>query len=392
MIWCNANSLSKSHLSPATLEHTSATSPRYTISSSKRSSIWKHPLKKLKSMNLITRPIRIAVSTFTQRSLLSSTFKIDFHSLRRCMRTPCRAQLQCTCSLSRNCFDRPTGVKVEPADEELLDRPIFNLNIAKLRPSTDASALHMLPPPSDITATTTQITDFLKLTLDEISTLTLVRMDEFTPIQPATMDTETTTITDKTLTNIPEESMVDQSMSMDVIPIKPPAPWPPTAPAMDPRIYLTTPAVLPGPRIIATIAVARYSAPVRFPQHIISDHQWQALAAAYHFPSLPPSMLFPEHHWINYPDALKEEIQCILLQQPTPATPVPQIAQRAPVIAQTDIQTLVALPQPIALQPPWVPQPPQPETLLPPMAPVDVQTPQAPSTSTPALDRHGQPI
>uniref|UniRef100_A0A915I3N7 Uncharacterized protein n=1 Tax=Romanomermis culicivorax TaxID=13658 RepID=A0A915I3N7_ROMCU len=31
-------------------------------------------------------------------------------------------------------------------------------------------------------------------------------------------------------------------------------------------------------------------------------------------------------------------------------------------------------------------------SLLPLMAPVDVQTPQAPSTSGPALDPHGQPI
>uniref|UniRef100_A0A915L3N1 Uncharacterized protein n=1 Tax=Romanomermis culicivorax TaxID=13658 RepID=A0A915L3N1_ROMCU len=95
-------------------------------------------------------------------------------------------------------------------------------------------------------------------------------------------------------------------------------------------------------------------------------------------------MLFPEHHWMDYPDMLKEEIQRILLLQLT-TVPVPQIAQPAPVITQAAIQ------RPTALQPP-VPQPPQPGTLLPPTGPMDVQTPQAPSSSAPALDHQGLPI
>uniref|UniRef100_A0A915HVQ0 Uncharacterized protein n=1 Tax=Romanomermis culicivorax TaxID=13658 RepID=A0A915HVQ0_ROMCU len=109
---------------------------------------------------------------------------------------------------------------------------------------------------------------------------------------------------------------------MDVMPTEPATVLPLAAPAVDPRIYLATPAILPGPPIIATVSAARYSAPIRFLQHIISDPQWQALAAAltaYHFPSLPPGMLFPEHYWMDYLDALKEEIQSILLLQPTPA-------------------------------------------------------------------------
>uniref|UniRef100_A0A915JLU1 Uncharacterized protein n=1 Tax=Romanomermis culicivorax TaxID=13658 RepID=A0A915JLU1_ROMCU len=109
--------------------------------------------------------------------------------------------------------------------------------------------------PSDITATATQITDFLKLTLDEISTIALAPMDESTPIQPAAMDSETMT-SDQMLMDIPEESTVDQSTSMDITPIEPAATIPTTAPAMDPRIYLATLAVLPGPPIIATVAAA----------------------------------------------------------------------------------------------------------------------------------------
>uniref|UniRef100_A0A915IW71 Uncharacterized protein n=1 Tax=Romanomermis culicivorax TaxID=13658 RepID=A0A915IW71_ROMCU len=106
-------------------------------------------------------------------------------------------------------LDPPTiGVDVEPADEELLDTPIFDLNIAKLLLSTDVSALPTLTAPSDIKGTATQITDFLKLMLDEILTLAPVPTDESTPIQHAAMDAETNTATDQTLTDIPEESTV----------------------------------------------------------------------------------------------------------------------------------------------------------------------------------------
>uniref|UniRef100_A0A915IL35 Uncharacterized protein n=1 Tax=Romanomermis culicivorax TaxID=13658 RepID=A0A915IL35_ROMCU len=114
-------------------------------------------------------------------------------------------------------LDRPTSaIDVEPPDEELLDTPIFDLNTVKLPPSTDVSALPTLATTADLTATTTQMTDILKLMLDEISTLTPVPMDESTPIQPTMMDAETTTTTDQMLMDIPEGSTVDQSTSMDV--------------------------------------------------------------------------------------------------------------------------------------------------------------------------------
>uniref|UniRef100_A0A915IKE2 Uncharacterized protein n=1 Tax=Romanomermis culicivorax TaxID=13658 RepID=A0A915IKE2_ROMCU len=152
---------------------------------------------------------------------------------------------------------------------------------------------------------------------------------------------------------------------MDFMPAEPAMMLPPMAPTMDPRIYLATLAILPDLRLLPLLPLLALAAAL----------------TAYHFPSLPPGMLFPEHHWMDYPDALKEEIQRILLPQPTPAVPVPQVAQPAPVIAQA-----------AALLPTALSQSPPPATLLPSTAPMDVQTPQAPSTSAPALDRHGQPI
>uniref|UniRef100_A0A915HID8 Uncharacterized protein n=1 Tax=Romanomermis culicivorax TaxID=13658 RepID=A0A915HID8_ROMCU len=53
---------------------------------------------------------------------------------------------------------------------------------------------------------------------------------------------------------------------------------------------------------------------------------------------------------------------------------------------------LTPLPPPVTSQPQLIPQPPQPAILVPPTAPVDVQTPQAASTPVLALDHYGNPI
>uniref|UniRef100_A0A915JHW8 Uncharacterized protein n=2 Tax=Romanomermis culicivorax TaxID=13658 RepID=A0A915JHW8_ROMCU len=87
---------------------------------------------------------------------------------------------------AKELLDHPTSAQnVELADKELLGTPIFDLNMAKLPLSIDMLA----PPPpltatANFTATTAQINDFFKLTLDDIMTLAPVPMDESTQVQP----------------------------------------------------------------------------------------------------------------------------------------------------------------------------------------------------------------
>uniref|UniRef100_A0A915JCN7 Uncharacterized protein n=1 Tax=Romanomermis culicivorax TaxID=13658 RepID=A0A915JCN7_ROMCU len=64
-------------------------------------------------------------------------------------------------------------------------------------------------------------------------------------------------------------------------------------------------------------------------------------------PPPPPRMLFPEHHWKDYPAALKDEIQRILLPPSTLIAPLTQVAQTALVVAQPIMQPQVPLLPPI---------------------------------------------
>uniref|UniRef100_A0A915HXN7 Uncharacterized protein n=1 Tax=Romanomermis culicivorax TaxID=13658 RepID=A0A915HXN7_ROMCU len=119
------------------------------------------------------------------------------------------------------------------------------------------SAPPALTTTADFTATTAQINDLLKLMLEDITTLAPVPMDESTLVQPTGMDAKTNTTTmDQTLADIPEETTANQSRAMDVAPQEPAAVTVPRAPTLDPGIYLATPAVLPGPLMIATVATA----------------------------------------------------------------------------------------------------------------------------------------
>uniref|UniRef100_A0A915IJJ7 Uncharacterized protein n=1 Tax=Romanomermis culicivorax TaxID=13658 RepID=A0A915IJJ7_ROMCU len=132
-------------------------------------------------------------------------------------------------------LDHPTSdVDVEPADEELSNMPIFDLNIVKLPLSTDVSAHPRLAAIADLTAMTAQITDFLKLMLNNTSILPLVPMDESAPVQLTAMDAETSTSrAEQMLTDIPEESTIDHSMSMEVMPAEPAMMLPLMVPVLD---------------------------------------------------------------------------------------------------------------------------------------------------------------
>uniref|UniRef100_A0A915IJR9 Uncharacterized protein n=1 Tax=Romanomermis culicivorax TaxID=13658 RepID=A0A915IJR9_ROMCU len=170
------------------------------------------------------------------------------------------------------------------------------------------------PAGADLMVSSASINDFLKLMLDDIWPLAPVPVEESTPLQPIDMETEVNTTTlDQMLTDIPEETTANNITPMDVAS--------PT-PAMDPSLYLGMPAVLPGSTMIPTVAAARYIPPVRFSQHIISDTQYNSLAAArkgYSFLPPPPGTLFLKHHWGNYPLALQDQIKEILLAPTTPA-------------------------------------------------------------------------
>uniref|UniRef100_A0A915I1Z5 Uncharacterized protein n=1 Tax=Romanomermis culicivorax TaxID=13658 RepID=A0A915I1Z5_ROMCU len=70
----------------------------------------------------------------------------------------------------------------EPGVEEFLDTPLLDLNIAKLRPSTNISALPEPTVTANFTAMAMQINEFLKLMLDDILMLPRFLMDESIPV------------------------------------------------------------------------------------------------------------------------------------------------------------------------------------------------------------------
>uniref|UniRef100_A0A915JT62 Uncharacterized protein n=1 Tax=Romanomermis culicivorax TaxID=13658 RepID=A0A915JT62_ROMCU len=73
---------------------------------------------------------------------------------------------------------------------------------------------------------------------------------------------------------------------------------------------------------------------------------------AYSFLPPPPGMLFPEHHWWDYPLPLCDRIMEIFIPAPATATAVPQQTPLVP----TALIVAQSAPQPVAEQPwPTVP-------------------------------------
>uniref|UniRef100_A0A915KDK2 Uncharacterized protein n=1 Tax=Romanomermis culicivorax TaxID=13658 RepID=A0A915KDK2_ROMCU len=149
----------------------------------------------------------------------------------------------------------------EPSDDDLLQTSIFDLNIAKLLMTVPTPARTEPPTAADLTVSVTQINDFLKLTLDHISSLAPAPLEELTPVQPIDMDTRmNTTTSDQMLTDIPEDTTTDNATAIDIAPPMPAMDIVPSPPPVDPSIYLATPGMLPGPPMIATVAAASASA------------------------------------------------------------------------------------------------------------------------------------
>uniref|UniRef100_A0A915IZJ8 Uncharacterized protein n=1 Tax=Romanomermis culicivorax TaxID=13658 RepID=A0A915IZJ8_ROMCU len=101
----------------------------------------------------------------------------------------------------------------------------------------------------DLTVSATSINDFLKLRLDYISSLAPVSPEKTTLTHQIEMNTEAeaTATSNKTLTDILEETTANNEAAMDVVQ---------SPPTVDPSIHLARPPGFPSSQMIATVATA----------------------------------------------------------------------------------------------------------------------------------------
>uniref|UniRef100_A0A915I3N3 Uncharacterized protein n=1 Tax=Romanomermis culicivorax TaxID=13658 RepID=A0A915I3N3_ROMCU len=199
--------------------------------------------KKSKLMKPIMPPTRIVRFTYIRICSVTSTSVTNSHFPRQSTLTlPTMASAQA--STTEELLNRPIlASSHELSDDELFETPIFDLNIAKLPPDVIMSSPTGPPTAADLTVPETSINEFLKLMLDDISTLAPVSVEMTIPVHQPKMDTkEAMNTADKTLTDMPEETTADAETLINVVP-----------PAVDPSIYLATPMALPNPRMITTI-------------------------------------------------------------------------------------------------------------------------------------------
>uniref|UniRef100_A0A915IQ21 Uncharacterized protein n=1 Tax=Romanomermis culicivorax TaxID=13658 RepID=A0A915IQ21_ROMCU len=135
-------------------------------------------------------------------------------------------------------------------NDDLLKTPILDLNITKLPVTATMSSPTCPPAAANLMVSVTSINDFPKLMLNDILYLAPVSLEMITATHQIKVDTEAKAIanSDRTLTDIPEETPTDNKTAIDVVQLRP---------AIDPLIYLAMPAALPSPPMIATMDTAR---------------------------------------------------------------------------------------------------------------------------------------
>uniref|UniRef100_A0A915IYD1 Uncharacterized protein n=1 Tax=Romanomermis culicivorax TaxID=13658 RepID=A0A915IYD1_ROMCU len=99
----------------------------------------------------------------------------------------------------------------EPTAKELFNTPTLDLNIAKLLPNVAVSSPTGQPAMADLMVLVASINEFLKLRLDDISTLAPISAEMTTSVHQPHMEfkEKATTAQEELLTDITEENTMD---------------------------------------------------------------------------------------------------------------------------------------------------------------------------------------